>query len=94
MINAKEAKELAGPTLDEKIESLGETIEFLAKQKRRQLRTGWDHDADKSLWIDGGYQSTDEWKEAKKKLEEMGYKVSFFYKEGSQFVDMYTLVEW
>ena len=94
MIDAKEARKIAGPTLDEKIESLGTTIEILAGAKKRKCRTGWDHKEDKDLWINGGYGQTDEWKLAKKKLESLGYKVSFYYSEGSQFVDMYTVVEW
>lgn len=93
MITAQEARELAGYTLKEKVERLGEEIRKCAIEKKRQLRTGWDYKEDSSLWIEGGYSKTEEWRTAKKILEENGYKVSFYYRE-SQFVDMFTLIEW
>lgn len=93
MISASEARSLAGPTLDEKIESIGVRIEELAKEKKRVLRCGWDYTPDKELWIDGGYGNTKEWLKAKKKLEALGYHVEFYYSEG-QFVDMYTKITW
>lgn len=93
MISAKEAREIAGPTLDEKIEEIGERIEELAKEKKRVLRCSWDYTKHPELWVNGGYAGTKEWNEAKAKLEELGYKVTFYYSEG-QFVDMYTKIEW
>lgn len=93
MITAKEARELAGKTVKEKVEALCLAIEQAARSKGRQLRTGWEYKDDKDLWIDGGYSRTKEWEEAKNILEGLGYKVTFYYKE-TQFVDMYTLIEW
>lgn len=92
-LTADKAREIAGRTFDEKIDAILEKIEEVSKDHKRCLRTGWQYRDDKSLWIDGGYSGTDEWKQAKKTLEDLGYKVSFFYKE-AQFVDMYTLIEW
>lgn len=94
MITASEAKRLAGLTVEEKVESLSNSIEKSAKEKKRCLRTGWDYKEDNDLWVNGGYSKTQEWWKAKEILENLGYKVSFYYSEGSQFVDMYTLIEW
>lgn len=99
MITAAEARQLSGRTLDEKLEALGESIKNKIADARKQggaargLRTGWEHPDDRELWIDGGYSQTKEWLLAKQKLEELGYKVEFYYKE-SQFVDMYTHISW
>ena len=99
MLTAAEARELSGRTLDEKLEALGERIKSFIEENKaqgrtvRELRTGWDYKEDRSLWIEGGYETSDEWYEAKKKLEQLGYKVQFNYYEG-QFVDMYTSISW
>ena len=93
MINAAEARKMAGPTLDEKIDALGETIKKQASKGHRQCKTGWTHQEDLSLWIDGGYDQSKDWKQAKQILEALGFQVSFFYEE-KQFVNMYTLIEW
>lgn len=85
MITAKEARHIAVSPLEEKVQSLCESIERLAKDKKRMLRTGYDHKEDDELWQYGGYNRTEEWKAAKKMLEDLGYTVSF---------DMYTKVEW
>lgn len=90
---AKEAKELAGPTLDEKIDLLLESIKNRATEGHRYIATGRHHDSHSDLWIQGGYDMTDDWQEAKKVLEDLGYNVKFYYNE-SQFVDMYTKVSW
>lgn len=93
LFSAAEAKELAGKTLDEKIDDILEAIKVAATERKRMLRTGWDYKADQDLWIHGGYGTTKEWEWARKKLTDLGYKVKFFYEE-HQFVDMYTLIEW
>lgn len=94
MITAEQARLITGFTVLEKVEKLDLVIQQLASEKKRQLRTGYDHSEDEDLWKDGGYHTTEEWKEAKAILEELGYKVSFYYKEGAFAVDMYTLIEW
>jgi len=58
------------------------------------LRTGWEYKEDQDLWIYGGYKPTKEWHKAKEILEHLGFKVTFYYSDGSMAVDMYTLVEW
>lgn len=93
MLTALEARQLAGPTLEEKIEALLEAIRVAATAKKRSIKTGWQHKQDDDLWIDGGYNNSPDWKTAKKVLEDLGYKVTFIY-NANQFVDMYTLVEW
>ena len=94
MITAQEARILAGPSLHEKDELLCETIKALAIEKKRSCRTGYDHKHHDELWISGGYSRTKDWYEAKKTLEQLGFKVSFYYSAGSIAVDMYTLIEW
>lgn len=93
MITAEEAKQLAGPTVAEKVELLGETIRSLASKGMRQCRTGYDHKFDEELWIRGGYFVTDDWEAAYEMLTAAGFRVTFHYEE-SQFVDMYTIIEW
>lgn len=98
MITATEARQLASKlasnTVEEKVEKLSSTIEKLAKANKRRLRTEWDYDDNRDLWTTGGYETSEEWINAKKILENYGYKVSFYYDDRGQFVDMYTLIEW
>lgn len=95
-LTAEEARHLAGPTLNEKIDCLLESIRSLAMNRRRSCRTSYDHKQHNDLWVDCGYSDnkTKDWSEAKKILQGLGYKVSFYYSEGSMAVDMYTLIEW
>lgn len=39
---AKDARKLAGPTVEERVDSLLVAIQEAAKNKKRQLRTGWE----------------------------------------------------
>lgn len=89
MINAAKARELAGPTVDETLEEVGKLIEEAAKNGQRLLRLYDPSD----LWVNGGYDKSPNWKEAKTKLEALGYTVEFFY-ELRQFVNMYTIIKW
>jgi hypothetical protein len=93
-LTAAQAKQLAGPSVDEKVDAILVAIEKIATNKGRQLRAGYDYDQDKDLWVSGGYTPTPEWKEATKILEKLGYDVDFYYNDGSQFVDMYTIIRW
>ena len=86
MITAKEARELVGPTPQERVDMLDGLIREAVLKKQRNIRL---HD----WWAGAGYSATAEWQEAVKILESLGYKVKFYYRE-SQFVDMYTIVEW
>jgi lipid II:glycine glycyltransferase (peptidoglycan interpeptide bridge formation enzyme) len=91
MITAKEARELAGPTFDERVK---DQLEFAYKE----IKTAAENKKRKTVlrsdfWVRDGYSGTDEYKAAVKKLKDLGYTVEFFYEE-RQFVNMYTIVEW
>jgi len=93
MISAKEARNISGETVEEKVEKLHNAIIALAKDGKRELRTGYQHKDNPELWINGGYSKTPDWQSAKKILEDLGYSVEFYYAE-LQFVDMYTIIRW
>lgn len=86
-LTAAEARKLAGPTVTERVDEVLELVRKTAGAKGRTLSL---HD---DFWVHEGYSQSDKWKEAVKQLEDLGYKVTFFYEE-RQFVDMYTIVEW
>ena len=86
-ITAAEARELAGPTVEERVDEAYESIRKAATKKQRCIYLK-DH-----FWSHGGYSGSDEYQAAVRLLEAAGYKVRFFYEE-RQFVDMYTIVEW
>lgn len=88
MITAQEARTLAGPTAQERVDELEPLIKAAALEKKRHINLH-DH-----FWVYEGYSGSTEYKQAKLILEGMGYKVSFYYKEHSIAVDMYTIVEW
>ena len=87
MIKASEAIQLAGPTIQERVELLSPLIEAAAKLKKRSINV---HD---SFWVNEGYSQTKDYKAACKILHDLGYKTEFFYEE-RQFVNMYTIVSW
>lgn len=91
MITAKEARALAGPTLQEQLD---EQLEYAYRQIRSAAEQ--QHHITRlvnGFWTKGGYDQTDLYKKAVKKLEELGFTVKFHYEE-LQFVTMYTIVEW
>lgn len=97
-MKAREARNLSDRNNPEKrmdavISSLLESIKKVAEDGKYRLATGYQHKPDHDIWVNGGYIKSPEWKEAKKRLEDLGYTVSFFYEE-RQFVDMYTLITW
>lgn len=94
MLTAKEARDIAGPTVEEMVESLLESVKKNAEAKKRSLKTGWEHEDHNDFWQNEGYSRTKKWEEARKMLEKLGYKVSFYYNDSCQFVDVYTLIEW
>ena len=87
MITANEARGLAGPTPQERVDMLDDVIRKAAAAKKRSIAL---HDP---FWVNEGYSGTAEYHEACKILEKQGFAVKFFYEE-RQFVDMYTIVEW
>ncbi len=86
-ITAQEARELAGPTVQERVDAVYPLIRKAAEEKKREVHLhGW--------WAHGGYSGdTPDWKQACDILRQDGYTVDFFYEE-RQFVDMYTVVKW
>jgi hypothetical protein len=87
-ITAEEARELAGPSVQERVDTVYPLIREAAVKKLRRVALR------DSFWTDGGYGSKPDWKKACDLLRKDGFKVDFYYSEGSQFVDMYTVVEW
>lgn len=87
MITANEARGLAGPTPQERVDMLDDVIRKAAANKKRSVAL---HDP---FWVNEGYSRTKDYVEACDLLEKNGFKVRFFYEE-RQFVDMYTIVEW
>ena len=85
-ITAQEARELAGPTVQERVDEVYPLIREAATEGKRSI-------ALHKWWANEGYSGSKDYKQACKILEGEGYKVSFFYEE-RQFVDMYTVVEW
>jgi len=86
-ITAAEARNLAGPTVQERVDEVYPKIREAAEKGKRfvVLRD--------NFWVNDGYSGTNEYKQACMILEADGFKVSFFYEE-LQFVNMYTSVEW
>lgn len=92
-LTAAEAREIAGPTVAERVDAALDIIREAAEKKQREVALHGD------FWANGGYGSdrstrlAKQYDEAVKQLKELGYKVWFFYEE-RQFVNMYTVVEW
>lgn len=83
-----EARELAGPTPQDKVDLVYPMIREAASAGKFRVSL---HD---DFWVRDAYSGTAAYKTAKGLLEADGYKVSFYYNEGSFAVDMYTVVEW
>ncbi|WP_456281643.1 hypothetical protein M1D55_19570 [Cupriavidus sp. JZ107] len=92
-LTAAEARDIAGPTVTERVDAALDVIRAAAEKKQRQVSLHGD------FWANGGYGSdrsttlARQYDEAVKQLKALGYKVRFFYEE-RRFVDMYTIVEW
>ena len=85
-ITALEARKLAVPTVQERVDEVYPLIREAAEKGQRRIALhGW--------WANEGYAGSVEYKLACKILEDDGYIVKFFYEE-RQFVDMYTVVSW
>lgn len=85
--NAAAARELAGPTVEEQVDEALAQIKEAAIKKHRQTNLV------SSLWVNGGYSKTEDYKKACKILTDLGFTVEFFYEE-RQFVNMFTIVKW
>ena len=84
---AAEARVLAGPSVEDHVDDALILIKSAAEKKQRTTSLT------SSFWVSDGYSRTEKYKKACKQLEELGFKVDFFYQE-NQFVTMYTVVEW
>jgi len=91
---AKEARKLAGPTVEERVDAVLEAIKVAATEKKRELKTGWEYKEDTEFWVNEAYSRTRDWLKAKKILEDLGFEVEFYYNDGSFAVDMYTVIRW
>lgn len=91
MITAKEARQLSALSFEEKVEEelnyAYDEIREAAERKRRLVYLTTE------FWSRGGYDQTDEYEAAVKKLGELGFEAKFFYQDG-QFATMYTIVKW
>jgi hypothetical protein len=90
-LTAQQARYLAGPTVEERVvEVLGVIrVEALKKQRRVDLKT--------DFWSSGGYGDgfvQEQWRLAKKMLENLGYKVTHNSIDNITSLYMYTTVEW
>lgn len=84
---AADARVLAGPSVEDHVDDALVLIKSAAEKKQRTTSLT------SSFWVNDGYGRTEKYKKACKQLEELGFKVDFFYQE-NQFVTMYTVVEW
>lgn len=87
LITAEQARKLAGPTVEEHVQSACEIIKLAAEKKKRKTILSED------LWVRGAYDNTPDYQHAKAMLENLGFVVKFHYDE-RQFLEMYTVVEW
>lgn len=95
-LTAAEARELAGPTVEERVQEVLDKIKEVASPPTRARQLALHE----PFWVNWGYYGTEKTKEiedyrkAVKQLIDLGYKVEFYYKTHSIAVDMYTIVKW
>jgi hypothetical protein len=87
MITAKEARELAGPTIEEMAEFFDKPIREAAAKKERSITVY--HGALESE----AYSNTKRWKEFVAYMAKLGFGAELYYYEG-QFVDMRITIKW
>jgi len=92
MITAKEAYDIAlskneHVNIKEALDYADKEIRKASENGRIEARLGTD------LFVKGGYNNTKEYKEVKRILEALGFKVEFFYEE-NQYINMYTIIKW
>lgn len=84
---AADARVLAGPSVEDHVNEAIEQIKKAAENKRRSTNLTSD------FWVNEGYGRTNNYKQACKQLEALGFTVKYFYEE-LQFVNAYTIVSW
>jgi hypothetical protein len=87
-ITAEQARELAGPTIEERVEAVYPLIRAAAEKRLRSITLNSG-----GFWCDEGYDQTAAYKQACDLLRKDGFNVEFFYQE-LQFVDMGTKISW
>ena len=87
MITAKEARELAGPTIEEMAEFFDKPIREAAAKKERSVTVYH------GILENEAYGSTKRWKEFTDYMSKLGFVVELYYYEG-QFVDMRITIKW
>jgi hypothetical protein len=92
-LTAAQAREIAGTTVSEKVDALLERIHDFAERKKRSIKIGRDDCPDTDFWVQGAYKDNDDFHQAKRELEALGYSVNFWYEE-KQFVDMFLEISW
>jgi len=86
-ITAAQARELAGPTIEERVAEVYPMIRAAASKGMRAIWMGT------GFWAQEGYSNSTIFKEACDILRNDGFHVKFYY-EQRQFVDMGTEVSW
>lgn len=86
LLTASQARELAGPSPQERVESIMPQIRSRALQSKRFVDLdGW--------WGPAGYQKTQDWNQAADILQGLGYVVEAIY-EDSPVPKTITRVKW
>jgi hypothetical protein len=86
-ITAAEARQLAGPSVQERVDEVYPLIRKAATNKQREVGLFGQ------FWVNEGYDRTEAYVEACDLLRADGFTVEFFYEERA-YVSMYTLVKW
>lgn len=87
-ITANEARQLAGPNADDRVEEACEAIRAAASEKKREIIL-----RESSFWGVYGHDKDPVWTETCKRLRNLGFTVDEFYEE-RQFVDIGTRIKW
>ena len=87
MITAKEAIELAGPTIEEMAEFFDKPIREAAANKERSITVSH------GILENEAYSRTNRWKEFVAYMAKLGFVAELYYYEG-QFVDTRITIKW
>jgi alkylation response protein AidB-like acyl-CoA dehydrogenase len=87
MITAKEARELAGPTIEEMAEFFDKPIREAAAKKERSVTVYH------GILEDEAYSNTTQWNEFVAYMAKLGFVAELYYSE-YQFVDMRITIKW
>lgn len=90
IITAQEAREMAGPTPEERLESISNMIRKAAADRKRSIIL---RDAPYRDWLYVLKPVTEEDNKVIEALKEKGFTLSLHYKE-TQFVDYGLIISW